>query len=68
MDLVEDICTVDDLKRNPTSVFRKVHESRRPMVVTVDGKPEVILLSKELFASKKVALNAACELAELDAT
>jgi hypothetical protein len=30
----------------------------------MDGKPAALLISTELFPSKKLALNAACELAE----
>ncbi len=68
MDVVEDICSIDDLQRNPQSIIFKAHETRRPIVVTADGKPEVILLSKELFPAIKVALDAACELAVADAS
>ncbi|MHC4236362.1 MAG: hypothetical protein ACYSUQ_14690 [Planctomycetota bacterium] len=63
MDLVEDICTADDLKRDPEGIFRKLHQTGRPMVVTVDGRPEVIMLPAGLLPSKRTALEAACELA-----
>ena len=65
MDLCEDICTAEDLKRDPTGVFRKLHQTQRPMLVTVDGRPEVIMLSADLFPTIKTALEAACELAEV---
>ena len=68
MDVREDICTIDDLKSDPYCVIQKARLSRRPMVVTVDGDPEVILLPKELLASKRFALEAACELAEVAVT
>jgi len=63
MDVVEDICTIKDLKEDPKQLVCKLKKTCRPMVVTVDGKPEVIMLSATLFPSKKVALDAVCELA-----
>jgi hypothetical protein len=67
MDVGEDIRTVDDLARDPETIFRKLRETRRPMVITVDGRPEVVLLSTELLPSKKTAIKAACELAATQA-
>jgi len=68
MDVVEDICTIDDLRRDPRSVLHKLRASRRPMLITVDGRPEALLLSKDLLPSKQLALQAACELAGACAT
>ncbi len=65
MDLREDICTADVLKRDPKAIFHKLHQTHRPMLVTVDGRPEVITLSADLFPTIKTALEAACELAEV---
>ena len=62
-----DIRTVDDLARAPETIFRKLRETRRPMVITVGGRPEVVLLSTELLPSKKTAIKAACELAATQA-
>ena len=62
MVVAEDICTVDDLQRDPQQLLHAVSQTRRPMVITMDGRPAALLLSTELFPSKKVALSAACEL------
>jgi prevent-host-death family protein len=64
MVVAEDIRTVDDLQRDPKQLLDKVSETRRPMVITMDGKPAALLLSTDLFPSKKVALSAACELTD----
>lgn len=64
MDVADDICTIDDLRRDPRQLLNKVDQTRRPVMITMDGKPAALLISTELFPSKKVALNAACELAE----
>ena len=63
MYVTEDICTVEDLQANPTELIQKARKNRRPMVITADGKPVALLLSTELFPTKEIALNAACELA-----
>ncbi len=64
MVVAQDIRTVADLQRNPEQLLSEVNQSHRPMVITMDGKPAALLLSPELFPSKKVALTAACELTE----
>ncbi len=62
MVVAEDIRTIDDLQRDPKQLLHAVSQTRRPMVITMDGRPAALLLSTELFPSKKVALSAACEL------
>ena len=64
MVVAEDIRTVDDLQRDPKRLLDTVNQTRRPMVITMNGKPAAILLSPELFPTKKIALTAACELTE----
>lgn len=63
MDVVEDILDIDDLVREPKTIFRKLRQTGRPMVIIMDGNPEAVLLSTELMPSKKTAIKAACELA-----
>ena len=63
MDIVEDILSIDDLVRDPKTILHKLRDTRRPMVITIDGHPEAVLLSTDLMPSKKTAISAACELA-----
>ena len=63
MDVVEDILDVDDLISDPKTIIRRLRRTGRPMVITIDGSPEAVLLSTELLPSKKTAIEAACELA-----
>ncbi|HUU84297.1 MAG TPA: type II toxin-antitoxin system prevent-host-death family antitoxin [Phycisphaerae bacterium] len=62
MDVGEDILSLDDLVRDPKPILRKLRATGRPMVITVDGDPEAVLLSTELLPTKKTAIKAACEL------
>ncbi|MFQ5491401.1 MAG: type II toxin-antitoxin system prevent-host-death family antitoxin [Phycisphaerae bacterium] len=62
MQVDQDVHTVDDLSQNTKALIQKARRSRRPMVITMDGKPAAILLSTDLFPSKRIALEAACEL------
>lgn len=63
MDVVEDILNINDLVRDPKTIFRRLRQTGRPMVITIDGNPEAVLLSTELMPSKRTAIKAACELA-----
>ena len=41
--LTDDIRTVTELKRKTREILRQVHETRRPVVVTVNGKADAVL-------------------------
>ncbi len=55
--LTEDVKTVSELKKNLRAVLRHVHDSGRPVVVTVNGKPDAVLMGVEMFERKLRALN-----------
>ncbi len=44
LNITEDIRSVTDLKRNANGILKQLHDSRRPMVLTVNGKAEAVLL------------------------
>ena len=56
--LKHDICSVTDLKRNAKSILRQLHETHRPMVLTVNGRAEAVLLDVAEFdrISKALAM------------
>ena len=66
--LTEDIKTVSELKKNLRSVFEQIHKTGRPVVVMVNGKPDVVLVDAAQFEKKLRALNLAAllELGEED--
>lgn len=57
MSISEDIKTVSDLKKNTNEIFKHMHDSGRPVVVTVNGKPDAILMDVDVFEKKLKALN-----------
>lgn len=44
-----DIHTVTDFKRNSTELIEVLERSGRPQVLTVEGRPKVVLLAVEAF-------------------
>ncbi len=44
INIIEDICPVSELKKNPSSLIQQVHRTHRPVVLTVNGKAEAVLI------------------------
>ena len=57
INITEDIKTVSDLKKKTRELFKQIHRTGRPIIVTVNGKPDIILLDVEVFEKKLKALN-----------
>lgn len=64
LSLIEDIKTVSELKKNLRSVLEQIRETGRPVVVTVNGKPDAVLIDVETYERKLKALNLVGLLAE----
>ena len=62
--LTEDVKTVSELKKNLRAVLEQIRETGRPVVVTVNGKPDAVLIDVETFERKLKALNLVGLLAE----
>ena len=62
--VLEDIKSVSELKRKTNEIFRQMHQTGRPIIVTVNGKPDAVLMNVETFEKKLKALNLANLLAE----
>jgi len=65
--LTEDFKTLAELKKQPEEVLRQVHKTGRPVVITVDGKPDVVILDAATCERKLRAANLARLLAEGEA-
>ena len=65
--ITEDIKSVSELKRKTHEIFEQLHRTGRPIVVTVNGKPDVVLLGARVFEKKLKALNLGVLLAEAEA-
>ena len=57
LSLTEDIKSVSDFKKQIREVFIQLHRTGRPVVITVNGRPDVVLLDAAVFERKLSALN-----------
>lgn len=62
--LTEDVKTVSELKKSLRAVLEQIRETGRPVVVTVNGKPDAVLIDVETYEHKLKALNLVGLLAE----
>ena len=67
LSISEDIKSVSDLKKKTNEIFRQMHHTGRPIIVTVNGKPDAVLLDVEVFEKKLKALNLGMLLAVAEA-
>jgi prevent-host-death family protein len=49
IDLAQDIHPLSDFKRRTTDFVKRLHESGRPMLLTLNGRPEVVVLDARAF-------------------
>ena len=47
--VAEDIIPIAEFKTHASAYFRRLHRTRRPMVITQNGKPAAVVLSPEEF-------------------
>ena len=55
--ITEDIKTVSDLKKKTNEIFKQMHCNGRPIIITVNGKPDAVLIDAEVFEKKLKAVN-----------
>ena len=65
--LIDDIRSVTELKRKTREVLRQLHETRRPVVVTVNGKADAVLMDARTYEQHLGAANMAQLLATAEA-
>jgi prevent-host-death family protein len=44
MSITDEIRSITDLKRNTNQILKQVHDTGRPVVLTVNGKAEAVLI------------------------
>jgi len=49
MNIVQDIQTLSEFKQNASKLVKQVQKTRRPIVLTVNGKPAVVLQDPETY-------------------
>lgn len=47
--ITEDIRSVTELKRNTNDVLDQIHKTKRPVVLTVNGKAEAVILDAKEY-------------------
>ena len=62
--ITEDIKSASDLKKHMREIFDQLHRTGRPVIVTVNGRPDVVLLDVTVFEKKLKTLNLSQLLAE----
>lgn len=67
LSLTEDIKSVSEFKKQIREVFSQLHRTGRPVVITVNGRPDVVLLDAAVFERKLSAVNLQALLAEGEA-
>jgi prevent-host-death family protein len=55
--ITEDIRSITDLKRNTTAVLEQIHNTKRPVVLTVNGKAEAVLVDAKEYEKITNAFN-----------
>lgn len=67
LSIAEDIKSVSELKTRTREVFEQMHRTGRPIVVTINGKPDAVLIDAQVFEKKLKAANLGALLAEAEA-
>ncbi len=57
LSITEDIRSITDLKRNTSSVLEQIHKTKRPVILTVNGKAEAVLLAAKEYEKIANAFN-----------
>jgi len=51
MNFVEDIQTLSEFKKNASKLIKQVRKTKRPLVLTVNGKPAVVIQDPAMYQS-----------------
>jgi prevent-host-death family protein len=54
--ITEDIRSVTELKRNMKEVFAHLHKTKRPVILTVNGKADALLMDAKTYEKQMVLL------------
>ena len=53
INILEDICSVTDLKKNTSAIIQQVRQTKRPVIFTVNGKAKAVLIDAEEYEKEK---------------
>ena len=57
LSITEDIRSITDLKRNTTAILEQINRTKRPVILTVNGKAEAVLLGANEYEKIANAFN-----------
>jgi prevent-host-death family protein len=60
----QDVRSITELRRHTREVFERVHKTRRPVLLTVDGKPDAVLMDAKTYEKHLKTMNLAALLAK----
>jgi prevent-host-death family protein len=55
--ITQDIRSITDLKRNTNSILKQIHKTKRPVILTVNGKAEAVLMDAKEYEKINNAFN-----------
>lgn len=64
--LTEDIKSVSELKKKTNEILKQMRRTGRPIIFTVNGKPDAVLIDAEVFEKKLKAFNLGVLLADAE--
>ena len=64
LNLLEDIRSVTDLKRKTREILQQIHRTGRPVILTVNGKADAVLIDARTYEKHLAAFNLARLLSE----
>lgn len=57
LSITNDIRSITELKRDTSDILNQIHETKRPIVLTVNGKAEAVLVDAEEYEKMSSAFN-----------
>lgn len=54
--ITQDIKSITDLKRNANGLVKQVHTTHRPVILTVNGKAQAVLMGADDYEKMTAAL------------
>jgi prevent-host-death family protein len=57
LNIIEDIRSITELKRDTSAILNQLHSTGRPVVLTVNGKAEAVIMGAVEYEKNTCALN-----------
>ena len=57
LSITEDIRSITELKKKTGSILEQIHKTKRPVILTVNGKAEAVLLDAKQYEQITSAFN-----------